>query len=332
MILNKKLHKQDLEKAALQADCTPLQSEEIWRVLQADASVLRRHKLSSTIYYFGGFLIFLALGQFLVSAYTNYEKNFLLLTVSIYALALYGFGLYFWKKKNQILGGMGVFLALSLIPVIVYTVLDILNVWPGGSPGKYMNFYQWISGGWFLMEIITITATYITLRFIRYPCLTAILYLTLWFASLDILPFFAYFISKNIPSYIFPKISIIYGASLTIFAFILDKKNREKFSLWAYVFGVSIFWIGLSVNTYKTEWGHAIYCLLNIGMIMLSALLSRRIFAVLGVFGVLFYLEELIGRHFSLSQAFPFLLSAVGIIVIVAGKYLFRSQNKQETL
>jgi len=79
-----------------------------------------------------------------------------------------GVGLYLWKvKRKETLGGLSLFLALSLIPLTTYSFQDVMGWWPGQFPGEYPDFFHWVRGGWAIMELVTITASLIALHFIK---------------------------------------------------------------------------------------------------------------------------------------------------------------------
>ena len=68
-----------------------------------------------------------------------------------------------------------------------------------------------------------------------------------------------------------------------------------------------------------SELGKFLYCMINVGMILLGALLGRRVFAVLGGLGVAGYLGYLAERVFKDSLLFPFALSLIGLAIIALG-------------
>ena len=233
------------------------------------------------------------------------------------------------------MGGLLIFLSLSLVPLFVYATQKVLGWWPGNDPGDYANFYSWIKGGWFLIEVCTIFLTLVALYFIRFSLLTMLLYLALWFLSLDFLPFFLKSITFSSDPYahdlLFQRITlIIFGLLAMGTAFILSrKKSTAIFSNWGYFFGVISFWAGITTHDYKTEVGHLVYLLLNISMILLAPFFKKKIFLLFGFIGVLTYLAGLVHRHFSTSAFFPFLLSAIGILVIAIGYYFQKRRQLQ---
>jgi Ca2+/Na+ antiporter len=68
-----------------------------------------------------------------------------------------------------------------------------------------------------------------------------------------------------------------------------------------------------------SELGKFAYCMINVGMILVGALLGRRVFAVCGGLGVAGYLGYLAQRVFKDSLLFPFALSLIGLAIIALG-------------
>jgi Ca2+/Na+ antiporter len=68
-----------------------------------------------------------------------------------------------------------------------------------------------------------------------------------------------------------------------------------------------------------SEWGKLAYCGINVAMILLGAVLGRRVFAVFGGLGLAGYLGHLSWRVFKDSLVFPFALSALGLAIIWLG-------------
>ena len=62
-----------------------------------------------------------------------------------------------------------------------------------------------------------------------------------------------------------------------------------------------------------------IFCLLNLGALLLSVLLQRRVFAVFGAIGVFSYLVQLASTIFENSATLPFVLTAIGLLVVLLG-------------
>ena len=92
------------------------------------------------------------------------------------------------------------------------------------------------------------------------------------------------------------------------------------------------FWGGLSLMQGGTELTKFAYCVINLGLIGLSLLLRQRVFVVFGSLGVMGYLEYLSYRVFADSLLFPFVLTAIGILIIYFGVVYQKRSKAFETL
>ncbi|MGV2837528.1 DUF2157 domain-containing protein, partial [Pseudomonas shirazensis] len=76
---------------------------------------------------------------------------------------------------------------------------------------------------------------------------------------------------------------------------------------------------GLTLRDSGSEWGKAMYGLINLGLMGLAVLLRRPIFMVFGAMGVAAYLGYLSYQVFADSLLFPLLLTLIGLGVIGLG-------------
>lgn len=83
--------------------------------------------------------------------------------------------------------------------------------------------------------------------------------------------------------------------------------------LSGYLFGLMAFWGGLSSMNSDSEWNKFIYLCINLGLLLLGAILSRRAFAVFAAFGICGYLGHLAYDVFEDSLMFPFVLTLLGL-------------------
>jgi CHASE2 domain-containing sensor protein len=80
-----------------------------------------------------------------------------------------------------------------------------------------------------------------------------------------------------------------------------------------------MFWFSLSLLIDDNEAQRFLYCLINLGLMLLSVLLKRRLFVVFGGIGVFAYLSYLSYRLFVDSIFFPFALTVLGLGIIYMG-------------
>ena len=64
------------------------------------------------------------------------------------------------------------------------------------------------------------------------------------------------------------------------------------FGFWLHLFGAVTFWGALSLGS-GDEFGKALYCAINVALVAFAIFVDRRIYAVLGAFGIAGYLGHL---------------------------------------
>ena len=73
--------------------------------------------------------------------------------------------------------------------------------------------------------------------------------------------------------------------------------------------------------------GKLLYALLNVFLVFVGAAIGRRVFTVLGAFGVAGYLGYLSHRVFKDSLMFPFALTLLGLGVVALGIWWQRHET-----
>ena len=79
------------------------------------------------------------------------------------------------------------------------------------------------------------------------------------------------------------------------------------------------FWGGLSLQQSDSELSKFFYLCINLAMIDVGAMLSRRVFAVFGALGAAGYLGHLAHAVFRDSLMFPFVLTLIGLGLVGLG-------------
>jgi hypothetical protein len=141
---------------------------------------------------------------------------------------------------------------------------------------------------------------------------------TLWYMSMDLAPFlFGDWLDWKNRQWV----SLWFGLATVVFAFWVDMRSRDSrdYAFWLYLFGVLAFWGGLSLMRSDSELNKFLYCMINLGMVMVGAVLGRRVFAVFGGLGIAGYLSYLSYRVFKDSLIFPVALTAIGIGIVWLG-------------
>lgn len=281
------------------------------------------------LWYAGALIVIGAMGLFSTVAFSQMGGPALIVCAVAYAIAFTVAGHHLWyRKKLKTPGGLLITIAVTMAPLAVYGIQDALGWWGGfGDPGNVRDFYIWIKGSWIFMEIAAIVAGIVALRFYRFPFIVSVIAFALWFMSMDLTPWI-FFHTDKIDWEMRRQVSVWFGLAVLVVAWMVDYRKRDAdFAFWLHLFGLVAFWGGISATESSSEVGKAVYCLLNVGLLLISVILMRRVYAVFGAIGICMYLGHLADVVFKDSLLFPFALSLIGVGVIAAGLIYHRKQD-----
>ena len=294
----------------------------------SDAVPIPKFDAAHLLWYAGALIVIGAMGLFSTLAFTQMGGRALTITAIVYAVAFALAGNHLWYQKNlRTPGGLLITVAVSMAPLAIYGIQDELGWWGKfGNPGMVRDFYGWIKGSWIFMEIAAIVAGVVALRLYRFPFIVSIIAFALWFMSMDLTPWIVG--ASDFDWETRRKVSVWFGLGVVAVAWIVDYRGRSgDFAFWLHLFGLMAFWGAITATDSSNEVGKALYCLLNVGLLLLAIILTRRIYAVFGAIGISLYLGHLADVVFKNSLMFPFALSLIGIAVIAIGLLYHRKQE-----
>jgi hypothetical protein len=297
------------------------------RIAATPVSPAPQFDLAHLLWYAGALIVMSAMGLFSTLAFSSMGGGALTATAVVYAILFTIAGQHLWYERDlRIPGGLLIAIAVSMAPLAVYGIQEASGVWGQfGRPGTVHDFYVWIKGSWVFMEIVAIAAAVVALRYYPFPFIVMIIAFALWFMSMDLTPWV--FGRAEFTWDERRAVSMWFGLAVLVAAWLVDRRPRGgDFAFWLHLFGMMAFWGGLSLKSSDSEIAKALYCLLNVGLILLSVVLRRRVYAVFGTFGVAGYLGYLSHTVFKNSLLFPFALSAIGVGVIAVGLYYHKHQ------
>jgi hypothetical protein len=330
----------DLAAAAEAGIITRDQAERLGAFLaspQAPASQERpaaqaaRFDVSHLLWYAGALIVIGALTLFSTLAFEQAGGKALTWTAIAYAFGFVLLGRTLWKRPGlRTPAGLLVACAVAMAPLAIYGVQSEYELWPTpfGDPGAYKDFYDWMNASWLYMDVGTIFAGILALRFFPFPFIAAIMAVALWFLSMDLTPWV-----YATPDWSYVErahVSIGFGLVLCLVAWGLDLKRwpAGDFPFWLHLGGVLAFWGGLTSLDSDSEASKALYCLINIGLVFLAVFLMRRAYALFGAIGISLYLGHLADQVFRDSLLFPLALSGIGLAVIGLGIWYFRKRQR----
>lgn len=289
---------------------------------------------SHVLWYAGALIIIGALGLFTTLAFDAMGPSALTITALAYGTAFVTLGRFLWGRPGlKTPAGLLLTCAVNMVPMAVYGIQAEADLWPMPfeDPGSYGSFFEWLNASWVYMDVATVIGGVIALRFFPFPFIAAIMAGALWFLSMDLTPWVGYALHGNTEFTwgLRESVSMYFGLALIIVAWMVDLKHWRAgdFAFWLHLAGVAAFWGGLTSQDSDNELLKLVYCLINVGMVVLAVFLGRRIYAVFGALGISFYLGYLAAEVFQDSLLFPLALSAIGLGVIGLGIWYFRKQQ-----
>lgn len=323
------INKTNFLSAAANIGVSNSQAEQLWKYLSDQELKSHKFDLAHILYYMGAVIVILAMGWCMNLAWEKFGGGGILTIALAYAAFFVLIGNILWQQTSyRIPGGLFITLAVCMIPLAVYGFQRLTGWWMVGDPGRYRDFFAWIKGGWFLMEIGTILGGCVALWFYRFPFLTAPIFFSFWFMSMDLVPLLY---SEKVIWENQMWFSMWFGLAILVMAYFIDQKTEEDYAFWGYFFGMLAFWLGMWVLIdSSSDFKKALYCFINIGLMVFSVLLQRRVFLVFGSLGVVIYISDLFYTYFSKSTLFPFFLSLIGVIIIFLGIFYRKYHEKIE--
>jgi hypothetical protein len=316
-----KIERTDLDWAVGERLITADVAAQLWQAWQVRKQHTPQFNAANVAYYFGALIIILGMSFYLTLAWESLGGAGIFTLACTYIVVFAIGGGYLWFKRGlKIPGGLLTTIAVCVVPLAIYGLQRMLGVWPQGDPGNYTNYHTWVKASWFYMEIGTIVAGLLALRWIRFPFLTLPIAYTLWYMSMDLTPLI--FGQREFTWEQRCWVSFWFGIANLVVAFLIDRRIRRSqgdFAFWLYLSGLMAFWGGMTFLNNGTEVDRFIYFLINLLLILLSVLLRRRLFVVFGGMGVMGYLGHLSYTVFRHSLEFPIAISVIGVMIIFAG-------------
>jgi hypothetical protein len=324
-----KLTQNDLQWASQQGVLSTEQATTLWRVLNERYPHRSRFDLAHVAYYTGALIVIAAMTWFMTLAWEAWGGGALFAIAAAYAASFCSVGWLMWTRSSyKVAAGLLVTIAVCMTPLAIYGLEEMTGLWPQGDPGSYRDYYAWVKGSWIVMEVGTVLAALVALKFVRFAFLTAPIAFSLWFLSMDITPLL--FGQSDFTWDQQLWVSIAVGLVMIVVSYMVDRRTREDYAFWGYLFGTLAFWGGLALMEDGGEGMWVMYCLVNVGLMFLSVFLDRRVFMVFGALGVFWYMSHLAYDVFENSLLFPFALTGLGLLVIALGVLYQRYRTRIE--
>lgn len=313
------LDRPSLDAAVARSILTGDQADELWKFLRDSGKDTPGFRFAHVLYYLGGVVAIAAMTLFMTKGWERFGGTGIFAIAAVYLVIALVLTTYLQRRAHPVPAGLTGALAVALVPLAVYGAQVMLGYWPETTMG-YRDYHYRIDWRWLMMEFATLIAAAAMLQRLRLPFMTMPLAVTLWYMSMDIVPFL--YGDERWDWELRKYVSVWFGLAMTLVAFWIDVRSRKEnkdYAFWLYLFGVLTFWGGLSLLDSGSALGKFLYLCINVAMIFIGAVLGRRVFAVFGGIGVAIYLGDLAGKVFRDSMLFPLALSLIGLGVVGIG-------------
>lgn len=321
-----RIHRGLLQQASEQGLISAQQVQPLWDFL-AEHERHQAHeqpgfRATHILYYLGGMVAIGAMSLFMNLGWERFGGWGLFAIALAYGAAGLALTEYLLRRRQlQIPAGITATFVVVLTPLLVYGLQVGLGWWADeGRRLAYRDYHHRVDWRWLLMELATLASGAVLLWRYRLPFLVMPVAVTLWYLSMDLTPFV--FQAQDQSWALRQLVSLWFGLLVVLLAFWVDVRSRHQtrdYAFWLYLFGVISFWVGLSLQRSDSELSKFFYLCINLGLIAVGAMLSRRVFAVFGGLGVAGYLGHLAHAVFRDSLMFPFALTLIGLGLVGLG-------------
>jgi hypothetical protein len=305
------------------------QATQLWALFESQSNDRPAFTFTHVLYYLGGLI---AIGGMSLYVTLGWERlgggQIFLIAAAYWVVGLVLTHYLLERMKLPVPAGLTAAFVVALTPLAVYGLQLWFGWWDGKAP--YRAYHTLVDRRWIIMELATLAVGAAMLWRYRLPFLLMPVAGTLWYMSMDLAPLLHTYLYGADPTdpalsnalwRLRQLVSVGFGLIVIIVAVLVDMRSdgRRDFAFWLYLAGVAAFWGGLSSMDSGSEYGKIIYCLINVAMLFIGAVLARRVFAVFGALGIAGYLGYLAHRVFADSLMFPIVLTLIGLGVILLG-------------
>ena len=276
--------------------------------------------LVTVAYYFGAFIILLAGTIFVGLQWEDLGRPGQFVASWGAVAGLWILGAWLRRAGHDLGGNLLIFAGAGVVPLGIYTLLRILNLWPDvADAGTYQAFYRTIDAAWLLLEIASILITLAVIWVTRFPLLTMLLAFWGWYLSMDLTELvtghddFAWGPAEW-------TVGALVGVAMLALGMELQRRHGgQTWSFWFYLFGH----IALLGNLVALALGDdllpgVLFLAVYVGFVVASVWLQARVFLVFGAIGVYAYVAKLAFDVFDRSLGFTVVLALIGLLIVLA--------------
>ena len=313
----KNITQRDLHKAVEHKIISPDQADHLFIFLEKhNISNSTYFDFSHLLYYLGGIIAISAMTLFMHLGWKSFEGIGIVIISLLYACFGFKLSTICNYKKLYVPAIICCTFAVTMTPLFVYGIQQSLGIWPSDVPNQ--GLYKPVGWNWVYIDLATLMVSYIALWRFKYAFLVITMCFSLFFSILDIT--FMQIETQNQTFRLHSLIAMYFGLFIIATALLSNIIcTDQKYAFWLYLFGVFIFWTGLTSLDSEKELHKFLYFCINITMIITGAILSRRVFVLFGAVGSGIYLCHLSSKFFKDSWLFPIALTILGFFTIYLG-------------
>jgi hypothetical protein len=249
-----------------------------------------------------------------------------LLSISILYAVIAGFFSWFLivKREKRFAGGISALIAVAMFPFVIAALEQILGLWPDNI-ALFQGYHFWAYGSWLMIELTTIGAGCIAVALTRCPFIIIPVLLSLWHFSMDLSSIIArQHYAEDSSSQIG---SMIFSIVLLAVSFIADRRTREDYSFWGYLFGCFALIAGIS--SMELSPSVQIFGVILFTVIFFTAafFLERRLLFIMGSFSLFAVVSFFLTKIFTDATVLFFCLSAFGAAQLSVFFLYLRKEN-----
>ena len=315
----------DLEQWREKGLITPEQLESIRLHIEAAGSVGEQSKAGpeqkkglnfiTVAYYFGAFMILLAYTIFMGLQWNSLGTGPQLAVSFFTIVVLWAIGFLLRRGGFKTAGGLLIFAGTGIAPLFIFTLQRALNIWPDSL--DYVDFYNVVAPTWVVLELVSIAIALVMIFVTRFTLISLLIAFWTWYLSMDLTRWithsstWAWDNQEQI-------ISVVIGLGMLALGVFLQRRAKQDYSLWLYLFGHLIILGNLSALTLAQQgWLGLLYLLVYLSFVIASVWLQRRVFLVFGALGVYGYVSYLAFQVFQGGLGFVYALATIGLLIVL---------------
>lgn len=285
---------------------------------------------STVLTYCAGLLAIAACTLFSTLALEKWGMTVLFELSLMYALVSLACTFWFNGHEHRVPANFFASLFVAMVPMLVFSVQNVMGYWPAGHAPQLHDLYHVFDRRWFVIEMTTVITALLVLWYFKRSYLLVPVLMSVFLMTVDLLP--NLILNMDVDAFsnagwnMRKAIALIFGFVVLLIGFIVDMQitRQRDYAFWLYAFGLFCFSAVLAIyfvldpsNALSASYvGKAIYFVINVLMLLLSAALQRRTFAIAGAFGAALVMGHVAWAMFHDSFAF------VGALIACVFAYL----------